>query len=263
MVATAAELAARVPIILLSLPSASALAEVTEGRQGIASSGQPGLIVIEASTLPLEAKLRARDALAASGQILLDCPVSGTGAQAAAADVVVFASGDSDAIAQCGPIFTAIGRRYVDLGAFGAGMKVKIIANHLVTIHNVAAGEAMAFARKAGLDLRTVHEALADSAGTSRMFQIRGPQMVEGRYEPPTATIRTHLKDLSIIDGFADSLDMPLPLYTAASQHYHSGLVQGYGELDTASVCAVSEALAGLSKRGAGSDDVPEPEVSR
>ena len=150
VIETPAQLAARVPIILLSLPTVSALAEVTEGQRGIAASGQSGLIVIEASTFPLDAKLRARDLLAARGQILLDCPVSGTGAQAAVADLVIFASGDPAAIGRCREIFDRIGRRHINLGEFGAGMKLKIIANHLVTIHNVAAGEAMAFAAKAG-----------------------------------------------------------------------------------------------------------------
>lgn len=90
-----------------------------------------------------------------------------------------------------------------------------------------------------------------DGAGSSRMFQVRGPQMIASHYHPPTATIKTHLKDLSIIDGFARSLNMPLPLYATASQHYYAALGRGYGDANSASVCAVAETLAGIPDRGA------------
>ena len=89
---------------------------------------------------------------------------------------------------------------------FGTGSIMKYIANHLVTIHNAAAAEAMLLGMKAGIDPGLVYDTLADSAATSRMFQMRGPLMRDDNYDTPTATIRTHLKDLSIISSFAAEL---------------------------------------------------------
>ena len=89
------------------------------------------------------------------------------------------------------------------LGAFGNGSVMKYIANLLVSIHNVAAAEAMALGMKADLDPALVYDTLADSAGTSRMFEVRGPLMRDAQYDQATATIRTHLKDVEIIGAFA------------------------------------------------------------
>lgn len=126
---------------------------------------------------------------------------------------------------------------------------MKYIANHLVTIHNVAAAEAMVFGIKAGIDPALVYDTLADSAGTSRMFQMRGPLMRDESYDAPTATIRMQLKDIAIIDAFADSLDCALPVYAAASQIYQAGAALGRREQDTAAVCAVLETMHGIDRK--------------
>ena len=137
-------------------------------------------------------------------------------------------------------------RRQIYLGEFGNGTLMKFIANHLVTIHNVAAGEAMTLGKKAGLDPQVIYAALVDSAGSSRMFQVRGPLMVSGHYDNAAAKITTHLKDIKIISEFARELGTPLPLFAAAAQFYLAALGQGRGDQDSACVCAVSEGLAGI-----------------
>lgn len=245
---SAREVANLAECIFLSLPNVAALRHVVAGDQGISACTSAPKIVIEASTLPLDAKTEARDVLRSAGHTLLDCPVSGTGAQAEQGDLVVFGSGEKGAWEACLPVMQAMSRQQVYAGDFGAGIKLKIIANHLVTIHNVAAGEAMAFASKLGLDRQLVYDALFDSAASSRMLQVRGPQMVSGSYAPPTATVRTHVKDLSIISEVGAGVAMPLPLFAAASQHYFAALSMGLGNLDTASVCQVAEMIAGSAR---------------
>ena len=85
---------------------------------------------------------------------MLDCPLSGTGAQAVTKDLVVFASGDQAAAQKCQTVFDHMSRETQYVGAFGNGMKMKLVANLLVAIHNVAAAEAIVMARKAGLDAK-------------------------------------------------------------------------------------------------------------
>ncbi len=242
------DVADRVSIMITSLPNIAAFHEATAGAHGIASSSKTGQIVIECSTFPLEEKQRAHDALAAKGKILLDCPVSGTGAQAAKKDLVVLGSGDKAAFERCAQVFGGMSRIQKYVGPFGNGMKMKIIANHLVTIHNLAAAEALVLGMKAGLPPSLVFDTLVDSAGTSRMFQIRGPMMVENRYEPATASMKTHLKDIGIISDFAADLQCPTPLFTAASQFYFAGASTGHALEDTASICAVLEQMAGVKR---------------
>ena len=126
---------------------------------------------------------------------MLDCPVSGTGAQAARKDLVIFGSGDADAFKRSLPVMAGMSRAQRYLGAFGNGSVMKYIANLLVSIHNLAAAEAMVLGMKAGLDPALLYDTLSDSAGTSRMFEVRGPLMRDAHYDQATATIRTHLKD--------------------------------------------------------------------
>lgn len=243
------DVAEKAEIVITSLPSVDAFEAVMMGQGGIASSNGKGQIVVECSTLPVELKVQGEARLKAEGKILLDCPVSGTGAQAAKGDLVVFASGEEAAFERCREVLAGISRAQKYVGAFGNGSRMKFIANHLVTIHNVAAAEALVLGEMAGLDVALVFDVIADSAGSSRMFQVRGPLMVEGRYDAPTATFKTHHKDLDIIGKFAADLHCPTPLFSAATQFYHAGIAEGRAEEDTAAVCAVLERLAGVERK--------------
>jgi putative dehydrogenase len=242
------EVAEAAGIVFLSLPSPAALHAAIDGPDGLAAASGP-TILIECSTLPLADKRVAQERLAASGKILLDCPLSGTGAQAMKKDLVVFASGDETAYETVLPAMHGMSRAQRYLGAFGNGSIMKYVANLLVTIHNVAAGEAMVLGMKAGLDPALIYDTLADSAGTSRMFQVRGPLMRDASYDEATATVRTHLKDLAIIGDFAAGLNVAAPVFAAASQLYHGGAATGRELQDTASVCAVLEEMAGIDRR--------------
>lgn len=242
------DVADKVDICILSLPTIAALDEVTSGQVGLPTSARKGLIALEMSTMPIEAKTRAFNALKAKGQILMDCPVSGTGAQAANKDLVVFGSGDEAAFKKVQAVLEGMSRKQFYVGPFGNGSKIKFLANHLVTIHNVAAAEAFTYGQKAGLDPKLIFDVLQDSAGTSRMFQIRGPQMVAARYDNVTATNKTHLKDLHIITEYGQEVRAPLPLFAAAAQYYYAAYEQGAADLDTASVCMVAERLAGIDR---------------
>lgn len=253
---SAAGAAARADTVIVSLPSAAALREVACGADGIARSARPGLVVIEASTLPLEVKEHARRVLEDAGATLLDCPVSGTGGQLRARDVIVYGSGDTAALNRVAPVLTAFARDWADLGAFGNGTRLKLVANLLVAVHNVAAAEALLVAERAGLDPAAALAALASGAGTSRMLEVRGPLMLAGAYGEATMRVRTFAKDLDIIAQFTRDLGCPTPLFGPAAQVHLAALAQGRADEDTASVFAVLRLLAGqagpVSGPGAG-----------
>jgi L-threonate 2-dehydrogenase len=248
VLASPREVAEAAPVIIASLPNADALTDSMAGADGVCAAAGRGQIVIECSTLPLATKRAAFDAMEQAGKVLLDCPVSGTGAQAASKDLVILGSGDAAAFARCDKVFAGMSRVQRYLGAFGNGSIMKYIANHLVTIHNVAAAEAMVLGIKAGLDPAVIYDTLADSAGSSRMFQMRGPLMRDQVYDQPTATIRLHLKDVAVIDAFMAELSCDLPVYAAATQLYHASAAAGYLACDTASVCAVLETMNGVDR---------------
>lgn len=173
----AGQVARNAPVIMTSLPNPAA---VEDAARRIAGSPASSRIVVELSTLAIADKLRFEAILSEAGHVALDCPLSGSGAQAKNRDLVVYASGDGAAIARCADLFADFARQSADLGAFGNGSRMKFIANHLVAIHNVATAEAMVLAQRAGLDPKMVVDMVGPGAGGSRMFQMRAPMMVEG-----------------------------------------------------------------------------------
>jgi 3-hydroxyisobutyrate dehydrogenase/glyoxylate/succinic semialdehyde reductase len=224
------------PVIMTSLPTPAAVIDVA---QAIAASGQSRRIVVELSTLTIADKLRFRETLERAGHVALDCPLSGTGAQAKARDLIVYASGDTAAIVLCMGLFSDFAKQSADLGAFGNGSRMKFVANHLVAIHNVATAEAMVLAQRAGLDPKMVVDLVGPGAGGSRMFQMRAPMMVEGVYEPATMKVSTWKKDMAIIAEFADDVGCATPLFTLTEPVYTQAMAMGLGDQDTASVFEV------------------------
>jgi 3-hydroxyisobutyrate dehydrogenase-like beta-hydroxyacid dehydrogenase len=235
--------------IILSLPSVAAFDQVVSGADGLVSAARDGLIVIETGTLPIDVKERGRDAVAGPGAVMLDCPLSGTGAQAVTRDLAVYASGDEAAYRRCIEVFEGFARAHYHVGPFGNGSRMKFVANHLVAIHNVAAAEAMVLGMKAGLDAELIYRVIGDGAGSSRMFEVRGPMMVADDYSEATMKIEVWQKDMSIIGAFAGALDCPVPLFAASGQVYNAAMAQGHARDDTAAVCAVMQEMARLQRK--------------
>jgi 3-hydroxyisobutyrate dehydrogenase-like beta-hydroxyacid dehydrogenase len=242
-------LAAAVPVIITSLPKPAALAVTVAA---VAAARVPPRIVIEASTFTLEDKLAAEKVLRKAGHTMLDCPVSGTGAQARTKDLMVYASGDSKAIKRLKPLFAGFTRGMHDLGAFGNGSRMKYVANLLVAIHNVASAEAMVLGLKAGLDPRIVYDMVTAGAGNSRVFELRAPMMVKDRYDDPTMKIAVWQKDMAVIGDFARKIGVPTPMLDATVPIYNKALRNGHAEHDTAAVCAVLERMARVKRRRSG-----------
>jgi 3-hydroxyisobutyrate dehydrogenase-like beta-hydroxyacid dehydrogenase len=242
----ATELARKVPTIITSLPNPGALQMTV---RAIAAAEVPRRVVIEASTFTIEDKLRAERALRKAGHVMLDCPVSGTGAQARVKDCIVYASGGTAEIKRLRGVFAGFSRAAHDLGAFGNGSRMKYVANLLVAINNVASAEAMVLGMKAGLPPQLIYDLVRAGAANSRVFELRGPMMVQDRYDQPTMKISLWQKDMDVIGGFARKIRVPTPMFDASKALYVKALKTGHADHDTAAVCAVLEKMAGV-KRG-------------
>ena len=245
--ATPRALAASADIVISALPSAAALQAAFFDPDGLAAGAGPGLIVVEASTLPLAVKENARVRLAERGVTVLDAPVSGTGSQAAVKDIVFYVSGERAAFEVAADALAATARSVRYVGEFGAGSKLKYIANLLVTIHNLSTAEAVVLALKAGIDPALMLEVVGDGAGASRMLGVRGPMMVAGCYDEPTMKLDVYQKDIDIIAAFAQEVGAPTPLFTQSAAFYAAALAEGRGKQDTAAIASVLKTMAGLA----------------
>jgi putative dehydrogenase len=243
-VRSGSEVADAAAIVITSLPSVKALRETVAA---VCASTRPGQILVETSTFRLADKEQARDALAASGISMLDCPLSGSGSQAKVRDVLVYASGDRADYDRCLPVFEGFSRAPHYLGDFGNGSKMKFVANLLVAIHTAAAGEAFALARKCGLDPAQMFDVVSDGAGGSRALAVRGQMLIDDCYLPvQTMPLDLWRKDMSVISEFAATLACPTPMFCATVPLFNAAVASGFGQHDTAAVCAVIEQMAGL-----------------
>ena len=242
--ADATAVARRCRFIVLSLPSEAAL---DDACAALIAGGPSGLIVAETSTLPEAAKQRAHDALAPHGITLLDCPLSGTGAQAVNRDLAVYASGDTAAILAFAPVFEGFARARYDVGVFGNGMRMKLVANLLVAIHNLSTAEALLMGARSGLDPAQVVKVVADGAGGSRMFQVRGPMMVDRSWDQATMKVSTWQKDMRLINDALQASGTPAPLFAACMPIYNAAMALGHGGDDTAAVYSVLEHMMGAA----------------
>jgi 3-hydroxyisobutyrate dehydrogenase-like beta-hydroxyacid dehydrogenase len=233
---SATQCAAGCRVILASLPSDRALDSTVDALLAQRASLAGDAVLVELSTLSPEAKSRSEARLAAAGVAMLDCPISGTGAQAVTGDLVLYSSGDEAAVRRCEPVLRAFSRAVHYVGAFGNGMRLKLVANLLVAVHNVATAEAIALAKRAGLDPAQACELLGGGAGASRILQLRGPMMAAGVFEPATMKLDVWQKDLDLIAGFAQALDARTPLFDATLPLYAAALQAGLGRQDTAAV---------------------------
>jgi putative dehydrogenase len=235
-------------VVIVSVATSAALAAVV---QDIAAAERPAtapaLLVLETSTLPLADKDAALASLAPRGVEVMDCPISGTAERMKDRAWTVFCSGPEAAYQRARPVVQVFTDNTPHVGAFGNGTRMKFVANHLVAIYNVAYAEAVALARKMGLDPQHVLDQFGTSPvlGTGVM-RLRMPFMIRREYLPATMKVEVWQKDMQVIGDMAKSVHCPTPLFDACRPIYTAAMAMGQAKDDTASVAEVLGAMAGV-----------------
>ena len=230
-------------IVLELLPSVEAFESVFEGPDSVVDLIRPGQIVASLSTYPIEVKQRQAERMRQRGAVLLDCEISGTPVMVSRRQAVVFLSGDEDAARRCEPVIRGFADKSFYLGAFGRASKMKLVANHLVALNNLAAAEAMLLGARSGLDPKLIVEVIGASAGGSTMFSVRAPMMAERRFSPAPGPLNTLEKYIDLVEAQARITGTATPLMDTAIACYREALVGGRGEEDIAVMYEVLEAM--------------------
>ena len=248
VLSSAAAVAEQADAVIVSLATARALAVVVAELAAARPKRKP--IIIETSTLPIADKDAAAAALANAGMRTLDCPISGTAVRLKQGAWTIFVSGDAATARKTKDIFAEFTSNAPYVGAFGNGMRMKFIANHMVAIHNVAVAESLTFARKMGLDAQQVWDLFATSPVIGNgVFKLRGKFMVDRNYLPATMKVEVWQKDMQVIGDMAKAVNCPTPLFSACGPIFNAAMAQGLSQHDTASVCEVLDAMAGGTKK--------------
>ena len=205
-------------IIITSLPNNKALDETV--NLIIQQDNRKVELLIETSTLSLECKIKNQERLNAINVDILDCPISGTGRQAENKDIVMYASGLKESYEMALPVLETFSRESFFLGDFGNATKVKLIANLLVSIHNVASAEAIRLGEKSGLDLNELYKVISSGAATSKIFELRAPMMIAKDYSPASMKMNVWKKDMELIRDMLDNHEIDSPLFKMTEQLY-------------------------------------------
>ena len=214
------ELVDKCNVIILSLPTVPIFKEVINEIEVNGKSNEPK-ILIDMNTISLDDKIETKNNLEKLNISMVDAPVSGTGAQAKVKDIVVMSSGDKTIVDECDDIFKSFSKQNIYVGEFGNGIKFKILANLLVTVHNTVTAEALLLGQKAGLEEKMIYEVLNAGAATSVMLDKRMPLMINKNYEPATASMRIFLKDIDVITDYLKSNNLSSPTFEAAANLYN------------------------------------------
>jgi 3-hydroxyisobutyrate dehydrogenase len=236
---TPAELAERCSVVIVLVVNAAQTEAVLFGENGAAAHLPKGAVVIASATVAPSFAEALSARLASQGILMLDAPVSGGAAKAAAGQLTMMTSGPDEAYARADRVLSAIAGKVYRIGAApGLGSKVKIVNQLLAGVHIAAMAEAMALALREGVDPNVVYDVITHSAGNSWMFENRGPHIIKGDFTPLSA-VDIFVKDLGLVLDTARKSSFPLPLSAMAHQMFMSASTAGYGREDDSAVIKI------------------------
>ncbi|WP_159622064.1 NAD(P)-dependent oxidoreductase [Ruania rhizosphaerae] len=239
--ATAREAVAGAGVVLLAVRDASQVEQVLlASDHGVLEVLEHGAAVVLTSTVGIDAVRELDEAMARSGALLVDAPVSGGPVRAGDGDLVVLVAGSPQARERAGNVLSAIGSTVTVVGDRpGDGQALKTVNQLLCGVHIAAAAEALALARRLGLDLRLALDALTQGAAHSFMLQDRGErmvQLVEGADPEVLSTVGIFVKDLSIVAEASRSAAVPTPVASAAEHLFRIAARMGQDRADDSTV---------------------------
>jgi 2-hydroxy-3-oxopropionate reductase len=237
--------AERSDVVITIVSDTPDVEQVILGPNGVVEALRPGMIVIDMSTIsPRVTKQIAAD-LAARGAEMLDAPVSGGEKGAIEGTLSIMVGGRQETVEKCRPIFEAMGKNLVFCGANGQGQMVKLCNQITIASNLVAAAEAVAFAKKAGVDPHTMIKAVGAGAAGSWVVNVLGPMMADHDFAPGFM-VKLQQKDLRLVMQAASELGVSLPGAMLANQLFTAVEADGGGDLGTQSLVKVTEKLANL-----------------
>lgn len=248
--ASPAEVAAQATVVITMVPDTPDVEQVIAGGDGVLSRLQRGSIVIDMSSISPVATKRLAAAIAENGGAMLDAPVSGGEIGAVNASLSIMVGGSAEAFARAKPIFECMGNpeRIVHIGTEPGSGQVCKIANQ-IAIGGALAGvsEAFAVARKAGVDVARVREALLGGFAASRVLEVHGERMINANYAPGFRT-RLYQKDLRLANEIAGAAGVAVPATAVVTQLVNALVSAGGADLDYSAVGTVLFELAGLPR---------------
>ncbi|MDQ3541070.1 MAG: 2-hydroxy-3-oxopropionate reductase [Chloroflexota bacterium] len=240
---SAREVAGQVSIVITMLPDSPDVRDAVFGESGLLETMAEGSLLIDMSTIAPAAAIEVSEALVARKASALDAPVSGGDKGAIAGTLSIMVGGEAADFERAKPIFEAVGKTIVHVGAAGAGQIVKACNQVVVALNYAAVSEALVLGAKAGVDPEKIVEVLSGGLAASRVLEMRGPTMIQHQFEPGFR-VNLHRKDLGIALATGKEHAVPLPVTALVSQLFDMLAAEGHGELDHSSLLSLFEGFA-------------------
>jgi 3-hydroxyisobutyrate dehydrogenase-like beta-hydroxyacid dehydrogenase len=179
---------------------------------------------------------------------MLDAPMTGTPVHANAGELNLMIGGEKAAYERCLPIFQAIAKHIIYVGATGHGNIVKLINNFLGQLSNAGIAEVLPLAAKAGVDLKALYDVVRVSGGNSRVFEGTVPAICRRDF-----TVTFHLKlahkDMSYMSAVGREYNVPLPMVNSLLSVLDLAKAKGLGDENTSALVKLWEQVSQVEVR--------------
>ncbi|CAL8972484.1 2-hydroxy-3-oxopropionate reductase [Cellulomonas sp. T2.31MG-18] len=233
-----AEAVAGRDVVLVCLSDDTAVREAVLGPDGVLAHVAATTVVADMSTISPTLSDEEARAAEERGIRFLDAPVFGSKGEAAAGGLWVVVGGDTETVETVRPVLDAVAETVHHMGGHGAGARMKLVGNLVVAAQLNVLGEALALAKRAGLDLHAVLDVLHVTDFRSPIFDGVGPAVLAGDYSPSFA-LDLMVKDAHLIDAFAAQVGCPLPGLAPVLDNLEAAQRSGYGRENASALIKV------------------------
>lgn len=237
------EVAAQADITFTIVSDTPDVERVIFGDKGLAYGARKGSVIVDMSTISPAATRDMAAKLSERGVEMLDAPVSGGEVGAINGTLSIMVGGKPEVFEKVLPLFQAMGKNIVHVGANGAGQVAKACNQIVVALTIEAVSEALTFARRNGVDAAKVRAALMGGFAGSKILEVHGQRMLDNDFKPGFK-VKLHQKDLRIVMQDADKLGLGLPGAALVAQHLNALMGSGDGELDSSAIVKAVERLS-------------------
>jgi 2-hydroxy-3-oxopropionate reductase len=242
-----ADVARQATRVITMVPDSPDVERVLDGPDGVFSALQPGTIVIDMSSIAPGVARRLAERAASLGAAMLDAPVSGGDIGAINGTLSIMVGGDAAAFAAARPLFDVMGNpeKVIHIGGPGAGQLCKLCNQMVIGGTLAVAAEALALAKKSGVDAAKVREALLGGFAQSRVLEVHGDRALKNTFKPG---FKTHLfaKDMRNVVSTLAEHDCAAPVTAVVQQLLHATLAAGRGEDDNSIMAKTVFDIAGV-----------------
>ncbi|HUL14848.1 MAG TPA: NAD(P)-dependent oxidoreductase [Terriglobales bacterium] len=250
-VAASVSEACRQDIVFTMVADDAALQSVVCGEQGVLASLGKGSIHVSLSTISVALADRLGEDHEQRGQGFVSAPVFGRPEAAEAGRLAVVAAGREEYVSRCKPLFSAMGPKLLVVGAQPSlANTVKLAGNFLIANVLESLAEAIAFARKSGVDARALMDFLTTTLFDAPVYKIYGNLIVEGKHNQVGFALPLGLKDVRLVLEAAGAKNVPMPVASLVHDRLLTALARGHANQDWSVLGRIAAEDAGLQPAG-------------